>query len=105
MIWDLGLWIADWSDFRRVTRNAKPVTEPTASNQKQVTRNQLHAHHLPPMSPLLCHLGTAVPPWMPNHGIQEPADAGDRSPAHHGRKRLPLFRGEKNEQSSAKLPE
>jgi len=50
-------------------------------------------------------MGTAVPPWMPNHGIQEPADAGDRSPAHHGRKRLPLFRGEKKEQSSAKLPE
>ena len=57
------------------------------------------------MSPLLCHMGTAVPPWMPNHGIQEPADAGDRSPAYHGRKRVPLFRGEKNEQSSAKLPE
>jgi hypothetical protein len=35
LIWDLGLWIADWSDFRRVTRNAKPVTEPTAATRNK----------------------------------------------------------------------
>jgi hypothetical protein len=49
-------------------------------------------------------MGTEISPWLPDYGIQKPADAGGRSSAHHGRKRLPFLRGEKNEESSAKLP-
>jgi hypothetical protein len=50
-------------------------------------------------------MGTEISPWLPDYGIQKSADAGGRSPAHHERKRLPFFRDEKNEESSAKLPD
>jgi len=51
--------------------------QPETGNQKQVTSSQHHAHHLPQMSLLFCHLGAAITPWVSDYGFQKSADAGD----------------------------